>query len=132
MDIAFRHIGQIKIDNVRDIIDINTARRDIGCDQQPQFTGFKVSQSALALRLAFIAMDGAGANAGFFEAFYHLVSAMLGARKHQSAVDRWVFHQLLQKHLLMGRINKNNLLLNTLGGCGYRRYFHPSRIAQKG
>ena len=132
VNIAFGHVGQVKIDDMRDIVDINATRGNIGGDQQTQLASFKVRQSALALWLAFIAVNGAGADACFFKALYHLVSAMLCACEHKSAVDRWIFHQLLQQHLLVRRINKNNLLLNPLGGCGHRSNFDPGRIAQEG
>lgn len=33
MDIGFRHVGKLEIDNVRDAVNINAARRNIGRDQ---------------------------------------------------------------------------------------------------
>ena len=34
VDVAFRHVRQIEVDHVRDVVDVEPARRDIGRDQR--------------------------------------------------------------------------------------------------
>jgi hypothetical protein len=33
VNIGFRHFGKLEIDDMRDAVDVETARRDVGCDE---------------------------------------------------------------------------------------------------
>ena len=52
---------------------------------------------ALALRLALVAVDRAGRDAGRFEHAHDLVGAMLGAAEHQRALDRVALQEQRQQ-----------------------------------
>ena len=49
VDEIFGYFGQVKIDDVGDAIDVDAARRNVGRNKQPRFTGAKRRKCALAL-----------------------------------------------------------------------------------
>jgi hypothetical protein len=58
MDIVFGNIRQVMVDNVRQLIDIKAARRDIRCHQDPDFSLFEIIQCARPGALRFVAVNG--------------------------------------------------------------------------
>src|SRR5579883_424494 len=82
MNIGFRHIRQIVVEDVADAINIDAARGDVGRDQRAHLAHPERGKRPLALALAFIAMDRLGRNAGLGKAAHHALRAMLGAGEH--------------------------------------------------
>src|SRR3954468_9203971 len=60
MDVALRNVRQVVVDDMADAIDVDTARRDIGRDQDLQLAGAERAEDALALVLRFVAVDRFG------------------------------------------------------------------------
>ena len=60
VDVVFRHIGHVEIINMPDAGNINAARGNIGGHQHIQLTLTELGQGAVAVVLAFVAMDGRG------------------------------------------------------------------------
>ena len=81
--IIFRHMGQIKINHIRQFLYINTACGDIGGNQHLQCASFEFRQRFGACALAFVAMDRHALNVLCVEFFGELVGTVFGARKHQ-------------------------------------------------
>ena len=63
VDIGFRHIGQLEVHHVGDLVHVDAARGDVGGDQDAQLAVLEGFQRALALGLALVAVDGAGLDA---------------------------------------------------------------------
>ena len=63
VDVAFRHIGQVVIDDMRDAVDIDAARGDIGGDQGLDLAVAEGGKRPLALALRLVAVDGFGREA---------------------------------------------------------------------
>src|SRR6201992_2705715 len=78
MHICLGHVGQIEIYDVADAIDIDAACGDVSRDQRADLAGAECRQHALTMVLRLVAMDGIGGDPSLFQAFHHLVRAMLG------------------------------------------------------
>ena len=87
VDILLGNVGQVEVDDVADARDVDPARRDVGRDQHRHVAGLERGDRALALRLALVAVDRAGGDAGGLEHAHDLVGAVLGAAEHQRALD---------------------------------------------
>ena len=105
VDIGFRHVRQFIVDDMRHAGHIDAARRDIGRHQHAAGAGLEVGERAFALRLALVAMDRFGNDAGIAELADDPIGAMLGAGEHQRAVDRLVLEHELQQRRLFGLVD---------------------------
>ena len=68
---------------MRQLVDIQSARGNIGRDQHPHLAFFKTSQRFRTRCLTFIAMDSRSMNAILAQLFGQPVGAVFGACKHQ-------------------------------------------------
>ena len=50
-------LGRVEVDHVRDVVDVEAARGDVGCDERPHLAGVEPRERLLALRLALVAVD---------------------------------------------------------------------------
>ena len=57
MDKVFRHLRQVVIDHVRDVIDVQAARSDVGGHQYLKASFLESAQSSIPLGLAAVAMN---------------------------------------------------------------------------
>ncbi len=129
MDIGLGHVGQIEVHHMADAVDVDAARGDIGGDQRADLAGAERRQHPLAVVLRLVAMNGVGADAGPFQALHHLVGAVLGAGKHQRAVDRFLLEELRQDRGLGRMIDLDDALDDALHRRGHRRHRHAGGIA---
>ena len=63
VDVAFRHIRQVEINDVRDAVDIDSARRDIGRHQNANGAVLESLESPLASALRFVSVNGGRSDA---------------------------------------------------------------------
>ena len=52
-----RLLGRVEVDHVRDVVDVEAARGDVGRDERLHLAGVEARERALALRLALVAVD---------------------------------------------------------------------------
>jgi hypothetical protein len=64
VDIVFRHVRQLEIDDVRHAFDIDPACGDVGGHEHSAMAGAEAGERAFALRLRFVAVNGGGFDAG--------------------------------------------------------------------
>ena len=57
MYVIFGDVGQLKVNDLRKLIDIEAACRDVGSDQYGNLTLFEIVERACTCGLAFIAVD---------------------------------------------------------------------------
>lgn len=87
VNILFGDIRDFIVKHMAHAANINPARGDIRRHKNFCFARFKGSQSACALALALIAVNGNGFKADAGEPFYEAVRAMFGAGKDKGAVN---------------------------------------------
>ncbi len=86
MDITFRNIRQVNIDDMRNIVNINAATSNICCHQHRDFTIAELPQRTLPLPLAFIAMERHRQNSIIIEECLNPICAKFGANKNNRPI----------------------------------------------
>src|SRR5690606_16664666 len=99
--ISLRHIGQLIVDNVWQLIYIYTARGNICSHQHAYVVVFKIVQGILSGILRFVAMYGCGSYALLVQVFHQLVGTMLGTAEHQRACYGPILQYLHQQLALV-------------------------------
>src|ERR1700732_3132986 len=56
-EIALRHFGKLEIDHVRDAVDVEAARRYVGCDEGTDAAAAKCFERTFPLALALVAVN---------------------------------------------------------------------------
>ena len=65
VNIGFHALGNGVVDDVREVVDVDSARGDVGCDEQAELAGFEIVDDACALRLRDVSVQGVdGVSAG--------------------------------------------------------------------
>src|SRR5208282_1546705 len=83
MDIVFRHVRQLEVDDVRHAFDIDPARGDVSRHEHPAMARAETGERTLALGLRFVAMNGRGLDAGADEMPHDPVRTVLCSRKDE-------------------------------------------------
>jgi hypothetical protein len=83
MDVSIGGIRHIVVDDVRDALNIQSARRNICSDHDGEMACFETVQSALTLSLGAVAMQARDTMTGVSDLPRNLIRAMLGAREDQ-------------------------------------------------
>src|SRR6185437_10808479 len=60
VDIAFRHVRQVEIDDMGDAVDVDAARRYVGGDEDADLAGAEILERLLPRALRFVAVDRLG------------------------------------------------------------------------
>src|SRR5262249_3307829 len=76
-------VRQVVVHHVRQRLDVDAARRDVGRDQHLQLEGLEARERLHALRLALVAVDRRGRDAVALELLGEAVRAVLGAAENQ-------------------------------------------------
>ncbi len=127
VDVLLRHVGQLEVEHMADARHVDAARGDVGRDQHLDLADLELAQRALALRLALVAVDRVGGDAGMAEQLHDAVGAVLGAGEDQAALDLRVAEMDGEQRLLFRLADEGGVLLDALGGG--RRPARPSPVA---
>ena len=93
VNIGIGGIRHVEVDDVRDTVDIETARRDVGCDHDLKVSRFETVQGALALSLCAVAVQARHSETRVRDLPRHFISAMFGARKDQHRIGIGLLEQ---------------------------------------
>jgi hypothetical protein len=94
---------------VAELIDIDAAGGDVGCNQCTNRTVPEISKSTLTGVLAFISMNCRSAMTGFLKVLHHFVRTMFGPGKDQGIADRIIFQNVQEQLLLVSLCTKYRL-----------------------
>ncbi len=81
--IVFRNVRQFEVHNVRQAINIKSARREIGCYQHTYRAAFEVVQGTCTCRLRFVAVYGRRRDAVGFKLGGKTIGTVLGTHEDQ-------------------------------------------------
>ena len=96
------------------LIDVDTAGRDVGCDQGADVAAFEAGQCLCARCLAFVAMQGHGVDAVFGEVLGHIVGAKFGAGEHQHLAPVVFVDDVREQGLLFAATHRVHDLVDPL------------------
>ena len=132
MDVGLRYVGQVVVEHVGELLNVQAPGSDVGSHQDLHRAAFEVGQGLLPGGLALVAVDGGGGDARLDQIPGHLVGPVLGAGKHQG-----VFHVQLpdeggEQPGLVAAVHVVELLVDHLhrGGDGVDR--HLGGVVQQG
>ena len=131
MDVAFRHVRQLVIEDVADIGNVDAARSDVGRDQYPAAAVTELGEHFFPLRLALVAMDGGCRDARRLELTDDLIRPVLGAGEDDGTRHVWIAQQFYQRAGLGFPADESDMLLDPVGGGRDRRDRDRNWIAQE-
>ena len=115
VNIVFGVGRKIKIDDVSDPIDVDSAGRDIGGDQDPDLSVLEILQGTGSLILAAIGVNGSRGNLVPAKLPGYPVRSVLGPRKNKDGVHFIVFQKMLEQIDFLRLWNFVNVLLDGIG-----------------
>ena len=83
VDVIFRLFGEVVVDDLRELLDINAPSGDVGGEKDFDFSVLKVVESFGACVLTLVAVNGGSADSLVVEVGGKLVCAVLGPRKDE-------------------------------------------------
>lgn len=125
MDIAFRHVRQLEVNDVGNIININATCSNIGRHQNVHAPAFEAAERAVTLALAAIAVNRFSTEASFLKMQLNPVCATLGAGEHDGTFQARIAQNVCQNAALGTSFNVQNVLIdpfNRLCTFGYRHF----------
>ena len=131
MHIVFRYVGQFEIDHVRQLVDVQTARGNIGRDQHAQRVALEIGQRAGARVLALVAVDGGSGDALLVQLFGQPVGTVLGAGEYQHLGPFTLIDQVSQQVALLLLLHHVDLLRDALGRGVARRDLDLGRVVEQ-
>lgn len=116
MDVCLRYVWQIDVDDIFEIVHIDTAGGDVCCDQHSSCPRFEVAERPLPRVLRFVAVNCLSGYVVSREKPRHLVRAVLGSREDQDAFDLPFLEQVREQAVFVFAVNKQNLLVDDFDG----------------
>src|SRR5690606_32107047 len=129
--IVFGDVGQFEVDHLRQLVDVQTARGNVGRDQHRQAAVLEVAERARARRLALVAVNRGRRNAVLAQILGELVGAMLGAREHQHLLPAVLADQPGQQFALLLLSDHVDRLVDQLGSGVAARDLDTTGVAQQ-
>ena len=131
MDVAFGIVGQVEVDDVGDALDVDAARRDVGCHQGADVAGAKALEGPSPGVLGLVAVDGVGADAALVQVPGDPVGAVLGAGENEHPLDVLVFQQVAEQGAFLVLGHEKDPLFHLLGRRRRRGGLDAHRIVQQ-
>src|SRR5579871_2289876 len=132
VDIGFRVPRNIVVDDVRYLVNIEAARRDIGGDEQVGLPGPEAAHDAVAGGLVHLAMEGFGFVATGLQRFAQLIHLAAGPAEDDGAARRLHVQNAGEGFDLLGRHDLVVGLFDLGDGAAFALDGDPLRVAQVG
>ncbi|OIQ72098.1 hypothetical protein GALL_462810 [mine drainage metagenome] len=130
--IVFTDVGDVVIDHMRQIVNVDAARRNVGCHQGTDIAALEIGQGLGAGGLTFVAMQRHGMNPVFAQKLGHIVGTEFGPGKHQHLAPVVLLNDVGQQGFLFTATHRMYQLGNALHGGVAWRDLHTLRIFQQG
>lgn len=117
MDVFLGVLGDIEVDHVVDIRDIESAGSDVRGNEELELAGAEVGHDAIALALAEVAVDSAGRDAGGVELGCQTIHTDLRATEDERTAEAFGFVEVTEGEELFAVRDFAVELLDTIGGA---------------
>ena len=97
VDVRVGSVGHVIVNNVRDALNIETARRNVGGDHDVEVPAFETVQGVLALPLCAVAVQARDAMTRVRDLPRHFIGAMFRAREDQNRIRIGLLEQAQQQ-----------------------------------
>lgn len=115
---------------MRDVVDVEAPRGDVGRDEHTDVSLPKALQRALALPLRFVPVNGARRDARSFELHSEPLGAVFRTREDECTPNRPVLEHMLQQRAFALLLHEIHELLDGVGDRGRRCDAHADRVRQ--
>ena len=132
VNIGLGDVRQLEVEDVADFLDIDTAGGDVCGHEDPDAAGTEPLHGAVALGLAFVAVDGFALDSLLVEVLDDLVGAMFGPGKNERRRHFRQGKHVREQHTLVVLRHEVHALVDEFGGRGNGRHFDTHRVAQDG
>ena len=116
MNVILGHVRQVEIDDVRQLLDIEATRRDVGGDEHLHLAGHEVLECTNARVLALVAVDRVRVDAVALQLRGEAVGAVLGLAEHQHLRPVVAADEMRQHLALAVGVDQVHVLRDELGG----------------
>src|SRR5690606_6604634 len=131
VNVIFRHVGQLEVDHVRQLVNVQTTRGNVSGNQHHDLAIFETGQSTGTSRLALVTVQGFGGHAVFRQFFSQTVSAVLGAAEHQNLIPAAFADDVAEQIALVRLFRQNHLLGNQFVGGVAGSNGHFVRVVER-
>ena len=131
MDVVLRHVGQLEVDYVGQLVDIQAAGGDVGSDQNAQAVGLEVGQCLGTRALALVAVNRGSRQTVLDQVLGQAVGAVLGTGKDQHLLPGALGDQVRNQCTLVTGGNAVNLLVDALDRGVRRGDFDAGRVIEQ-
>ena len=121
MDVGPGLVGQVEVDDVRDVVDVEAAGGDVAGHQHARLALLEVVQGPGADVLRFVGVDGLAGDAGPDEPPGDLIGPVLGAGEHERPRHHRVLEQMFEQIELAVLVDVVEDLLDGIGSRGLGR-----------
>jgi len=129
--VIFRHVRQFEIHHMRQHVDVQTPRGNVGRNQHRHRSILELRKRLGTSRLALVAVNRGGGNAVGIQFFSQAVRAMFGAGEHQHLFPVIVFDQVGEQMAFEFLRNHMHALRDQFRGGVATRHFDKARIVQQ-
>ena len=126
--IVFADVGDFIVHHMRQLINVDAARSNVGGNQRTHITALETGQRLGARCLAFVAVQGHGADAVLFQIFGHVVGAEFGAGKDQHLAPVLAVNDVRQQGFFLAAPHRVNDLVDALHRSVARCHLHALRV----
>jgi hypothetical protein len=130
MHVALRNVRQLVVDDMRDLVDVDAARGDIGRDQNARESLAEAVERGLTLTLALVAMDREHTNAAMLECLANAIRATLRAREHDHTPHLRILEQSVEHLTLGARVHEHHALIDAIHGLACSSNLDAYRILE--
>ena len=131
MHIVLGHVGEFKVDHMRQFIDIQATCCNVGGNQHTHVTGLETGQCTGTRPLALVAVNGGGGQAVLFKMLGQAVGAVLGAGENQHLLPVVGAHQVREQRRLALFVHAHHFLCNGFGRRVSSRHLDRHRVIQQ-
>ena len=87
MNVRLGYVGQIVVDDISNVADVEPPRGDVGCDEHGQRIRFELSEHPLSVRLALVAVNRGRLDPILEELPHDIVGSVLGPGEDERAAS---------------------------------------------
>ncbi len=115
VDVILRHLRQLEVDHVGQLIDVQATGGDIGCHQHPHLALAKIGQRPVAGSLTLVTVNGDCVETIFLHLMREAIGDLLGTDKHQHPLPVATANHVREQLAAALPIDLNDALGHLLG-----------------
>ena len=128
--VDLRFVGQIEIEHVRDVVNVDATAGDVGGDEHVHTPLLEILQRLGARRLRLVAVDGFSVDVLLSELSGKPVGAVLGSGEDDGTADALLVDELDEQSALVRLLHEEHVLLDAVGGDLLGTDVHRHRVVQ--